>query len=61
MKHYLKKGSPISFTDIKKVVEKSIAKVKEQNYNNYFLHAFRSEILFKTRKTRRRTPKVYKN
>ncbi|NBR62186.1 MAG: hypothetical protein EBT86_11250 [Actinobacteria bacterium] len=61
MKHYLKKESPISFTDIKKVVEKSIAKVKEQNYNNYFLHAFRSETLLKTRKTRRRTPKVYKN
>jgi len=34
MKHYLKKESPVSFTDIKKVVEKSIAKVKEQNYNN---------------------------
>ena len=61
MKHYLKKESPISFTDIKKVVEKSIAKIKEQNYNNYFLHAFRSETLLKTRKTRRRTPKVYKN
>jgi transposase len=61
MKHHLKKESPISFTDIKKVVEKSIAKVKEQNYNNYFLHAFRSETLLKTRKTRRRTPKVYKN
>ena len=61
MKHYLKKESPVSFADIKKVVEKSIAKVKEQNYNNYFLHAFRSETLLKTRKTRRRTPKVYKN
>jgi len=61
MKHYLKKESPVSFADIKKVVEKSIAKVKEQNYNNYFLHAFRSETLLKTRKTRRRTPKVYKS
>ena len=61
MKHYLKKESPVSFTDIKKVIEKSITKVKEQNYNNYFLHAFRSETLLKTRKTRRRTPKVYKS
>jgi len=61
MKHYLKKESPISFADIKKVVEKSIAKVKEQNYNNYFLHAFRSETLLKRRKTRRRIPKVYKS
>ena len=61
MKHYLKKESPVSFADIKKVVGKSIAKVKEQNYNNYFLHAFRSETLLKTRKTRRRTPKVYKS
>ena len=61
MKHYLKKESPVSFADIKKVVGKSIAKVKERNYNNYFLHAFRSETLLKTRKTRRRTPKVYKN
>jgi hypothetical protein len=48
-------------SDIKKVVEKSIAKVKEQNYNNYFLHAFRSETLLKRRKTRRRIPKVYKS
>ena len=61
MKHYLKKESPVSFADIKKVVEKSIAKVKEQNYNNYFLHAFRSETLLKTRKMRRRTPQVYKS
>jgi len=52
--------SPISFDDIKKIVQKSIAKVKRENYNNYFLHAFRSDTLLKPRQTRRREPKVYK-
>ena len=60
MKHYIKKESPISFDDIKKIVQKSIAKVKKENYNNYFLHAFRSDTLLKTTQTRRREPKVYK-
>lgn len=60
MKHYIKKESPISFDDIKKIVQKSIAKVKRENYNNYFLHAFRSDTLLKPTQTRRREPKVYK-
>lgn len=60
MKHYIKKESPISFDDIKKIVQKSIAKVKRENYNNYFLHAFRSDTLLKPTLTRRREPKVYK-
>ena len=60
MKHYIKKESPISFDDIKKIVQKSIDKVKRENYNNYFLHAFRSDTLLKQTRTRRREPKVYK-
>jgi len=60
MKHYIKKESPISFDDIKKIVQKSIAKVKRENYNNYFLHAFRSDTLLKPTQTRRREQKVYK-
>ena len=61
VKHYVKKESPISFVDIKRVVEKSMNKVSEENYNNYFLHAFRSDWLMKIRKTRRRPQKVYKS
>lgn len=60
MKHYLKKELPVSFTNIKNVIENSTSKVNEQNYNNYFLYAFRSETLLKTRKTRKRMHKVYK-
>jgi transposase len=61
VKHYIKKESPILFDDIKKVVEKSIGKVNKDNYNNYFLHAFRSETLLKSRKTRRRSSKIYRD
>jgi len=60
VKHYIKKESPMLFDDINRVVEKSIKKVKEHNYNNYFLHAFRSDTLLKPRKTRKRIPKAYK-
>ena len=61
VKHYIKKESPILFADIKKIVEKSIERVNKENYNNYFLHAFRSDTLLKSRKTRKRIPKAYKN
>jgi transposase len=61
VKHYIKKESPILFDDIKKVVEKSIDRVSKDNYNNYFLHAFRSDTLLKPRKTRRRLPKIYRD
>ena len=61
VKHYIKKESPISFADIKKTLEKSIKQVKEKNYKNYFIHAFNAEWLKKDRKTRRRTPKIYKD
>ena len=61
MKHYVKKESPVSFADIKKVVEKSIDRVSKDNYNNYFLLAFRSDTLLKVRETRRRLPNIYRD
>jgi hypothetical protein len=61
VKHYIKKESPISFADIKKTLEKSISQVKENNYKNYFIHAFNAEWLKKNRKTRKRPSKLYKN
>ena len=61
LKHYIKKESPISFEEIKEVLGRSIKQVKEKNYKNYFIHAFNAEWLKKDRKTRRRTPKRYKN
>jgi len=60
MKHYIKKESPIDFVDIKKSIERSIGKVKLENYNNYFLHAFRGESLMKYRQTKKRNAKLYK-
>ena len=40
LKHYIKKESPISYSDINKVIEKSLKNIKEKNYRNYFLYAF---------------------
>ena len=51
LKLYEETGSPF---------QKSIAKVKRENYNNYFLHVFRSDTLLKPTQTRRKEPQVYK-
>lgn len=40
LKHYIKKESPILYSDINKVIEKSLKNIKEKNYRNYFLYAF---------------------
>ena len=61
VKHYSKKESPISFEDIKKTLAHGIKRVKEKNYQNYFIHAFNVEWLKKERKAHRRPPKLYKN
>ena len=61
IKHYIKKESPISFAEIKEVLERSIKQVKEKNYQNYFIHAFNAEWLKKDRQTRKQPPKSYKN
>jgi hypothetical protein len=49
----LQKRITYQFEDIKKTLAHSIKKVKEKNYQNYFIHAFNVEWLKKNRKTRR--------
>lgn len=59
LKHYIKKDSPISYTDVKISITKSMAKIQEKHLRNYFLHAFNAEALKKDRQTRKRKPKDY--
>lgn len=59
IKHYIKKESPISFEGIKEIIGRSIKQVKQNNYKNYFIHAFNAEWLKKNRKTRRKQVKYY--
>lgn len=62
LKHYIKKESPISYSDMNKVIEKSLTKIKENNYKNYFLYAFDKEKIYKSFQKSRlsRTRKIYK-
>jgi transposase len=63
LKHYIKKESPISYSDINKVIEKSLKQIKEKNYRNYFLYAFDKDSVKKRyvkNSTLKRKIKVYK-
>ena len=63
LKHYIKKESPISYSDINKVIEKSLKNIKEQNYRNYFLYAFDKDSVKKRyvkNSTLKKKPKIYK-
>ena len=64
LKHYIKKESPISYSDINKVIEKSLKNIKEQNYRNYFLYAFDKDSVKKRyvkNSTLKKKPKIYKD
>ena len=65
MKHYIKLDKPNTFTDLDKSVKTSIDKIKEENYENYFIYAYNKDY-YKNKQnnkkyTKRRTLKVYKN
>ena len=63
VKHYLKQNkSVLRYNELNKSVENAIAKVKPENYNNYFNYAYDKEQfkLPSVRSTRRRTLKKYK-
>ena len=47
LKHYIKKESPISYSDMNKVIERALTKIKEKNYRNYFLYAFDKDVVKK--------------
>lgn len=64
LKHYIKKESPISYSDINKVIEKSLKNIKEKNYRNYFLYAFDKNSVKKRyvkNSTLKKKPKIYKD
>jgi transposase len=64
VKHYLKQNkSVLRYNELNKSVENAIAKVKPENYNNYFKYAYDKEQFKLPSKpsTRRRTLKKYKN
>ena len=65
MKHYIKLDKPNTFTDLDKSVKTSIDKIKEENYENYFIYAYNKDY-YKNKQnnkkyTKRRTLKVYKD
>ena len=63
VKHYLKQNkSVLRYNELNKSVENAIAKVKPENYKNYFNYAYDKEQfkLPSTHSTRRRTLKKYK-
>ena len=64
MKHYVKLEKPNTFTELDESVKKSICKVKEKDYRNYFIYAYNKEYYKNKTKDKkyikRRTLKVYK-
>ena len=65
MKHYIKLDKPNTFTELDKSVKTSIDKIKEENYENYFIYAYNKDY-YKNKQnnkkyTKRRTLKVYKD
>ena len=64
LKHYIKKESPISYSDMNKVIERALTKIKEKNYRNYFLYAFDKDAVKKKylkNSTLKRKRKIYIN
>ena len=65
IKHYIKLDKPNTFTELNKSVKTSIDKIKEDNYENYFIYAY-NKYYYNNKQnnkkyTKRRTLKVYKN
>jgi transposase len=64
MKHYIKLDKPNTFTTLDGSVKTSIDKIKEENYENYFIYAYNKDYyknkLNNKKYTKRRTLKVYK-
>jgi len=65
MKHYIKLDKPINFTALDESVKSSIEKIKEENYENYFIYAYNKDYyknkLNNKKYTKRRTLKIYKD
>lgn len=65
MKHYIKLDKPNTFTALDGSVKSSINKIKEENYENYFIYSYNKDYYknnTNNRKyTKRKTLKVYKD
>ena len=65
MKHYIKLDKPNTFTALDGSMKSSINKIKEENYENYFIYFYNKDYYknkTNNRKyTKRRTLKVYKD
>ena len=65
MKHYIKLDKPNTFTALDGSVKTSIDKIKEENYENYFIYAYNKDYyknkLNNKKYTKRRTLKIYKD
>ena len=62
LKHYIKKESPISYSHMNKVIERSLTKIKDTHYRNYFLYAFDKDLVkkkFLKNSTLKRKRKIY--
>jgi transposase len=46
MKHYIKLEKPNNYIELKESIKKSINKIKEKHYNNYFIYAYNKDFYF---------------
>jgi len=63
LKHYIKKESPIGYSEINRVIEKSLTYIKPINYKRVFQYAFDKDALKKKsikNSTLKRKPKIYR-
>ena len=64
MKHYIKLDKPKTFISLNEIVKTSVDKIKQTNYENYFIYAYNKDYyknkLNNKKYTKRRTLKVYK-
>jgi len=63
LKYYIKKESPITHSQIQRVIEDAVGKMTEKDFRNYFLYAFDKESVMKKYKrdsTLKRKKMVYR-
>jgi len=63
LKYYIKKESPITHSQIQRVIEDAVGKMNEKDFRNYFLYVFDKESVMKKYKrdsTLKRKKMVYK-
>jgi transposase len=64
LKHYVKLDKPQNFIQLKESIKKSVIKIKEESYKNYFIYAYNKDY-YKNKKnskksTKHKPDKIYK-